>query len=113
MTMLVADARAMIERNQRSVAALTAIAARMAERPNIGAHEKILADQQDPAKFGTVFYYDGARDAEMPEQLSHVRPVFRRQVSAIRACALRQFEDDCAGTIARLFPSIKPQEEAQ
>lgn len=114
--MLVTDARDMIARNVQELGALRQIAARMAAEGkalDISRHEAIIAGQQDPSKFGPVFYYDGARDAEMPEQLSHVRVVFRNQVSAIRSRALRQFEDDSAKTIARLFPSKKQQEESR
>jgi hypothetical protein len=105
-TMLVGDARAMVAENLRSLASLRAIVGRMADKPDISAHEGIVSRQQEPSKFGVAFYYSGARDAELREALSHVRPVFRRQVREIELLALRDFTSACDETIKRIFRRV-------
>jgi hypothetical protein len=101
--MLVGDAIHMIAQNERGLAALRKIVARMADKPDISSHEGIVEMQKEPGRFGPAFYYAGARDAELSEALSHARPILRRQVKEVELRLAREFEAACDETINRHF----------
>lgn len=96
MVMLVSDAREMIARNEKGLSALRGIAARMAEEGrllDVSSHEAIVESQKEPSRFGTHYYYEGARDADFWETVSHEKEIFARHGRLIMTAALRSFAD--------------------
>lgn len=94
MVMLIADAKEMIVRNEKGVATLRSIAARMAEKGevcDISGHEAIVESQKEPSRFGAFYYYEGARDADFWETVGKEKEVFANQMKAVMSAALQSF----------------------